>query len=337
MSEKKRIIWVDEYKGFLLLCVILSHENFPCILVKYAANMYMAGFFFISGFLYNHDDKRTLKQYFQSKIKTLLIPYVIFSAIGFILNPKMIRPPYTIDHLLYLLKSDFWDFVGGFGSVSVGTLWFLFTLFEISVFFSYLYSAVLSKQKLRFFPSLILGLLSGALGFLFYYYNVYTPLNLGVALSALMWYILGFVSKPILSNIYPLWIELCVFVVSALLFVYSCTFVQPVINFIHNGLWPDPVDYFIMSFSGICTVLFAVRLLSRVRDVLKIGKSLIFISNNAVCFLVIHWWLLMFMSAIRFIFHLSWNVYVVTIIVFCASTIMSLVFNRYAPWLVGKK
>lgn len=152
-----------------------------------------------------------------------------------------------------------------------------------------------------------------------------------------MWYILGFASKPIFSNIYPLWIELCIFIVSALLFVHSCTFDQPVINFIHNGLWPDPVDYFIMSFSGICTVLFAVRLLSRVRYVIMIGKSLIFISNNAVCFLVIHWWLLMFMSAIRFVFNLSWNVYLVTIIMLFAATIMSFVFNRYAPWVVGKK
>lgn len=169
MNEKRRIVWVDEYKGFLLLFVILSHVNFPCILVKYAANMYMAGFFFISGFLYNHDDGRSIKQYCQSKIRSLLIPYVVFSAIGFIMNPKMIRPPYTIDHLLYLIKSDFWDFVGGFGSASVGTLWFLFTLFEISILFSYLYSEVLSKQRLRLFSLMTIGLLSGGLGFLFYY------------------------------------------------------------------------------------------------------------------------------------------------------------------------
>lgn len=77
---KKRIEWVDIFKGIAILLVVIGHSNSP--INGYIYSFHMAAFLFISGFLCSYKNKDIL-EYSLKKIYTLIIPFVL-SNVGFI-------------------------------------------------------------------------------------------------------------------------------------------------------------------------------------------------------------------------------------------------------------
>ena len=89
---KKRIEWVDVFKGIGIILVVIGHTTSP--IGAYIYLFHMAAFFFISGYTTSLE-KDSLKDYFLKKVKTLLIPF-------FTINILFI----FIRVLLHLLKID---------------------------------------------------------------------------------------------------------------------------------------------------------------------------------------------------------------------------------------
>lgn len=130
---KQRIEWIDIAKGILIILVILGHSHVNGYVDYVIYSFHMAGFFLLSGITFN--GRRQFKVFLTRKIRSLLLPYVVFSLL-------LIAYQYA-GHILF--RTNF-SLVGGLLSMlfpisgregtTVYHLWFLPCLFlaEIAVY-----------------------------------------------------------------------------------------------------------------------------------------------------------------------------------------------------------
>ncbi len=133
-QDKKRNTYIDIIKGLLIIFVILGHsiqwgsgqnyiDNalfFNNILFKFIYSFHMPLFIMISGYLsYNSLNKKSLKETIISKIKTLIIPLLLWSIIPFIINNTN----------FFNIKESIKLFITTFST----NLWFLWSLFYINI------------------------------------------------------------------------------------------------------------------------------------------------------------------------------------------------------------
>jgi fucose 4-O-acetylase-like acetyltransferase len=83
MDSKTRIEWVDQARGWGMILVMLGHVPFPGIAHKLIYSFHMPFFFALSGWLHNPVRYRKFTDLFQARWKTLIIPYFLYSCIGY--------------------------------------------------------------------------------------------------------------------------------------------------------------------------------------------------------------------------------------------------------------
>ena len=154
LKAAARIGWIDEFKGFVLLLVCLYHveQTFPTTHMGtlHLSALRMSAFFFISGMLFSTRRFNNFKDYFVHKTKVLLLPYICLSLLFLAIDPVVynfdlfpktprmtimnIRPEITSvwDYLYWNLAKIF---VAGKSSIGSGPLWFVFTLYSVSLIF----------------------------------------------------------------------------------------------------------------------------------------------------------------------------------------------------------
>ncbi|MGE7952168.1 acyltransferase family protein [Lysinibacillus xylanilyticus] len=84
MQNKEHFNWIDVLKGLGIILVILGHIRLSPELINYIYLFHMPLFFFISGYLMNISKYNSMGQLVKKKTRTLLIPYITFSAISII-------------------------------------------------------------------------------------------------------------------------------------------------------------------------------------------------------------------------------------------------------------
>ena len=153
-NGQARIGWIDEFKGFVLLLVCLFHieQNFPNahLGMYHLSALRMSAFFFISGFLFSTKRFTNFKSYFTHKTHVLLIPYLYLSFLFFAIDPVIYnfalfpKSPTmmvvnTIPDINNTWQYIYWNiakiFIAGKSSVGAGPLWFVFTLYSVSLLF----------------------------------------------------------------------------------------------------------------------------------------------------------------------------------------------------------
>ena len=125
----KRNEYIDYLKGILIFFVVLGHAY-----VIHSDEMWliyrfhMPLFFMISGYLFNN--KRDFKIFTKQKIKSLIIPYILFFIISFIAN-QLFFDKIGIRTLIkaFLLNGKYLIYVHNWA------LWYLPTFFIVALFF----------------------------------------------------------------------------------------------------------------------------------------------------------------------------------------------------------
>lgn len=83
---KQRIQWLDIVKGFLILTVMLGHiSQTPEWLRIWIYSFHMPLFFFLSGITFSIE-KYDFKTFIKRKVRTLIVPGVVFELIQIIIN-----------------------------------------------------------------------------------------------------------------------------------------------------------------------------------------------------------------------------------------------------------
>lgn len=219
MSKKTRYIEIDIAKGILIFLVILGHSPIEKWLACGIGSFHMASFFCLSGQTYNFNGE--LKLFALKKIKSLIIPYILFSIILLGLA--------TIKNIFHF-GLDNYSLISGIESIfvpyhgreltSVYCLWFLPCLFlvEISVAFSQ-YISRLCRNKIVLF----LLLLSFSFTSIIIYQINHVASIISIYPIGLLFFVFGLLIKPLyLKNIIKKYF-LVIAIISLVFFIYVVT------------------------------------------------------------------------------------------------------------------
>ena len=313
-----RIGWIDEFKGFVLLLVCLYHveQSFPQAQMGmlHLSALRMSAFFFISGMLFSTRRFANFKDYFIHKTRVLLVPYILLSLLFLALDPVVYSfdlfpkaPRMTIMNIRPEIATV-WDyiywnlakiFVAGKSSIGSGPLWFVFTLYSVSLIF-YGVQKIIPKRAIFF-----VSLASLAGGWLLYMNHIRLPLGIERDLTILFFFANGWLCKgaaPFSSggnthNTKNTLILVAATIVSFAAYAYL-EVPDPNFSIMNNDLGKDLRIFVASSFFGIAgligTFVFADKL-PHVAPIRIIKGILRNISRNALVILAVHWYALLVM------------------------------------------
>ncbi|MCF0224409.1 MAG: acyltransferase [Fibrobacter sp.] len=321
-TSQKRILWIDEFKGFVLLLVCLFHaeQSFKYIDMGMGALsvMRMTAFFFISGVLFSSRRFNDFKSYARHRTKVLLIPYILLSLLFLALDPvvwnfdffpkapKMtlmnIRPEIATlgDYIRWNLVKIF---AVGKSSIGSGPLWFVFTLYSISLIFFALFSLLkkIRSTRLQKVYTFLLAAAFLAVGWLMSKYNIRTPLGLERDCTCLAFFMLGFLAKEPLGKLENLagvksTLAISVGTVATLTLYFIIDEEYIWFSVMNNSLGKNFFRFAGSSLLGIAGLVGLFKLLSRIPEnaPLRIFKGILRnISRNGLIVLAVHWWVLL--------------------------------------------
>ena len=190
-------------------------------------------------------------------------------------------------------------FVAGKSSIGSGPLWFVFTLYSVSLIF-YLVQKMAGKAK-RIARVVVaaVAVVALAAGWLLNQKHMRYPLGLERDLTVLFFFACGWLSRDAIKK-FGRAHAVVVAAVAAVSFALYAYFEVPNPNFsiMNNDLGKSFVGFFASSVSGIVGLVALFQLLSRVPNVapVRIFKGILRnISRNALVILAVHWWILLVM------------------------------------------
>ena len=322
-NKATRIGWIDEFKGFVLLLVCLYHveQSFPQaqIGMLHLSALRMSAFFFISGMLFSTRRFPDFKSYFLHKTRVLLLPYIALSLLFLALDPVVYNfdlfpkaPRMTVMNIRPEIATV-WDyiywnlakiFVAGKSSIGSGPLWFVFTLYSVSLIF-YGVQKFIPRRGIFF-----ISLASLAGGWLLYQNHIRLPLGIERDLTVLFFFANGWMSKGFLKGERHGAKSNLILAVAAVLSFIAYAYIEipdPNFSIMNNDLGKDLRIFVASSVFGIAGLVSAFVLADRLPDAapIRILKGILRnISRNALVILAVHWYILLVM---RLLFRDTFN------------------------------
>lgn len=321
-AVKNRIEWIDEFKGLVLLLVCIYHieQSFANIDLgmENLSDFRMTSFFFISGVLFSTRRFPKFRDYCAHKAHVLFFPYVALSLLFLLLDPVVWnfdlfpRAPKMVvlmtHPVIHNLKEYIgWNFakifVAGKSSIGSGPIWFVFTLFSISLIFYLIQKAARSNK----FIIAIFAIASLAGGWMMSRNHIRLPLGIERDLTTLFFFACGYLCKDFIQKLSQfiagerkdhLW---RIFIVSLLTigsFVLYALIEIPDPNYsvMNNALGKSFPRFIGSFFFGVLGLIGAFQVFSQLPQIapLRIAKGILRnISRNALIILAVHWWVLL--------------------------------------------
>lgn len=182
-----RIPWLDNLKAIGIYLVLAGHMSPASPLTCYYGPFVNPLFFFVSGCSFDRG-KYSFRQFLRRKIRTIVIPYLVFATISFLFwllvvrnlsirgQARAIDPSKALIGVLYGVNSGEWKLPMN------AALWFLPCLFVVEMVFYFV------RNRLLLVVFAILGCLAAFLPFRL-------PWSADVALIGIVYYGLGYFYK----------------------------------------------------------------------------------------------------------------------------------------------
>ncbi len=182
-----RLAWVDLAKLVGIFLMVLCHGVVPAVFDDMVHAFHMPLFFVLSGYCFSAKRHPNFGEFIKSRTRSLLIPYIFWSVVIF--TGWEIFYFFTAPDSMISLKQFCYYFFYDNASYSpfCAVQWFLTCMFLAQVA-GWL---VLRMTKERVFPTLLLTLFLGILGWLIGFFPVRLPLALDVAISAAAFFLAG--------------------------------------------------------------------------------------------------------------------------------------------------
>ncbi|MBQ9225925.1 MAG: acyltransferase family protein [Fibrobacter sp.] len=348
-----RIGWIDEFKGFVLLLVCLYHveQSFPQAQMGmlHLSALRMSAFFFISGMLFSTRRFPDFKSYLVHKTRVLLVPYILLSLLFLAIDPVLYNfdlfpkaPRMTVMNIKPEIATV-WDyiywnlakiFVAGKSSIGSGPLWFVFTLYSVSLLFYGVQKVAgrISVRRGREIPACA-GMTTGIIalaaiaslagGWFLYVNHIRLPLGIERDLTVLFFFANGWLCKGALKdprlgsatlttgrgddvrgkNILAL-------VAATIVTFAAYAYIEvpdPNFSIMNNDLGKSLPVFLASSFFGIAGLVATFMLADKLPNIapFRIIKGILRnISRNALVILAVHWYTLLVM---RLLFRDTFN------------------------------
>lgn len=323
-----RIDWIDELKGFILTIVCLAHTNIniPFLggnLIVIMSAIRMPAFFFLSGILFSTRRYPNISSYMTHKTKVLLIPYILLSLLFSFLDPRlydislMEKQSYlnpflsssdihsSLEFLITEFNSIFYYGV----PITTGPLWFVLTLFFVSILFFSIHHIFQGNAKyITIYAAFCL-----ITGWILNLYNIILPYCFSTVLTASFFFSLGYLTKKIIKymnemNIIKLG---SVIILLSPIYLYAIN-INGLIDLHSNELGNSLVGYILSTISGIFLIVNIFILLNKLVNESILQGILKNIARNALIILAVHYW----------------------VIKCCKIFLYSISKENYFPWLV---
>ena len=336
----------------------------------------MSAFFFISGMLFSTRRFSDFKSYFIHKTRVLLIPYILLSLLFLALDPVLYHfewfpraPRMTIMNVKPEI-AGVWDylywnlakiFIAGKSSIGSGPLWFVFTLYSVSLLF---YGVmVITKRIESWIPSLrsrmtVAGIAIASLiaGWLLYKNHIRLPFGIERDLTVLFFFTCGWICREPIKNLSGFLHNnnqgtalrrcsgtLLTAGIALISFVLYAFVENPDPNFsiMNNDLGKSLGIFLASSFFGIAGLIATFILADKLPNIvpIRIANGILRnISRNALVILAVHWWILL---VLRIVFKSELDkpgtAYLSAIIVTVGVTIAIPIFRCKLYKLLGKE
>ena len=320
MSDKAmaRIGWIDEFKGFVLLLVCLFHmeqsfSNVDMGMLHLGA-LRMSAFFFISGMLFSTRRFPDFKSYLVHKTRVLPLPYIFLSLLFLLLDPVLYnfewfpRAPRMVimtirPEILSVWDYIYWNlakiFVAGKSSIGSGPLWFVFTLYSVSLLF-YGVQKIAGRIKAPRVATALIAIASLAGGWFLYKNHIRLPLGIERDLTVLFFFACGWLCKGVLKGITCLGASnkgKSILATVALISFIVYAFIEipdPNFSIMNNDLGKSFPVFLASSVFGIVGLVAAFMFADKLPNIvsIRIAKGILRnISRNALIILAVHWYI----------------------------------------------
>lgn len=320
MSDKAmaRIGWIDEFKGFVLLLVCLFHmeqsfSNVDMGMLHLGA-LRMSAFFFISGMLFSTRRFPDFKSYLVHKTRVLLLPYIFLSLLFLLLDPVLYnfewfpRAPRMVIMTIHPEIHSVWDyiywnlakiFVAGKSSIGSGPLWFVFTLYSVSLLF-YGVQKIAGRIKAPRVATALIAIASLAGGWFLYVNHIRLPLGIERDLTVLFFFACGWMCKGVLKGFACLGASnkgKSILATVALISFIVYAFIEipdPNFSIMNNDLGKSFPVFLASSVFGIVGLVAAFMFADKLPNIvpIRIAKGILRnISRNALIILAVHWYI----------------------------------------------
>ena len=139
MSGERRIAFIDIYRAFGIILMIMGHIKFGAAFDKWIHAFHMPMFFFISGWFYRSKDDISVWKQICRKAKSLLVPYIVFEIVQWIILLPFIPEYRNMQPLIYILTENTYRIPiesGTFGISPIpGAMWFLTAIFLVDAIY----------------------------------------------------------------------------------------------------------------------------------------------------------------------------------------------------------
>ena len=224
IKEENRIKWVDYYKAFACLLVVIGHliqslqksnidnyKNISEFLNWFIYLFHMPAFFAISGYLFFKKNKHNFKFKFKEYKKNILtkfinlgVPYIIFYLVFLFINITFSNSVNTIKGSKELI---------GIINNPMPPYWFLYSLFSIFLFYPIMIFFYKTNQKLGILIFIILKIIN-----IFYSSKIYIIHSL--MSNGLYFYIGGFIENKNIKDKKIVVYEILAYIIIAFIYYY---------------------------------------------------------------------------------------------------------------------
>ncbi len=313
-----RIGWIDEFKGFVLLLVCLFHmeqsfSNVDMGMLHLGA-LRMSAFFFISGMLFSTRRFPDFKSYLVHKTRVLLLPYIFLSLLFLLLDPVLYnfewfpRAPRMVivtirPEIHSVWEYIYWNlakiFVAGKSSIGSGPLWFVFTLYSVSLLF-YGVQKIANRIKAPRVATALIAVASLAGGWFLYKNHIRLPFGIERDLTVLFFFACGWMCKGVVKGFACLGASnkgKTILATVALISFIVYAFIEipdPNFSIMNNDLGKSFPVFLASSVFGIVGLVAAFMFADKLPNIvpIRIAKGILRnISRNALIILAVHWYI----------------------------------------------
>ncbi len=330
MTEKKRIVWIDQLRAVAFYFVILGHMSISGILKNWVYSFHMPLFFFISGLNLNIEKiyKTPFTEYFSRLFKRMVVPYLWLQMLSFLLrqasafiNQREVPVPKL---LLGILVSN-----NNLVSSPSNPLYYILLLFAVQLMLWFLIK-IMKANKERI----------GVFLFVFSLLSVFTerislPLHVNVIPMGMLLVFIGRVLMDFYMNNREKIEKLNkAFYLLICVFLFAVGFLLSKINgriSIHGNFYGR--DFIMAIISAVATS----SAITMVIMILPNSRFLNFVGKNTLFYLGVHKPLLLVMENLAGEYENHWA-FILFGSIFCFLILapFALIVNKYFPYIVGE-
>ena len=282
---------IDIVKCIGIVAVVCGHAGLG---TTFVSQFHMPLFAFISGYLFADKYANSLKgvgKYTLKKIKTIYVPFIIFEflflafhnllfklgLISSVSGQSAYTPKDFLNQAIRIIT------LGG-GERLVGQLWYLISLFEITIIFCVI---IYFKKKIDKLTNEIVGIsfvIVIVVGLYFAAQYIKMPRQLNVSFVLLVFYAIGYFTKNKLKNNYREAVKKYKYIIGLLM-------IAIIINCMRfSDAWTNNTYYLIALVSAACGIVLSFCLAEIIYCFIKgkIKNAIIYIGQSTLNILVFH-------------------------------------------------